>query len=102
MKSTIEGVAAEWCNPLTLKSEQSGGVGSSPGRTPSLERHDKGSQTRLGLLYFCDRSAWRKKPQIYLHLFQCLLKDAYVINVEKACGGWCHIEVFCHKYTEEH
>ena len=55
----IEGVVAQWCNPLTLKPEQSGGVGSSPGRTPPLERHDKGSRTRLGLLYFCDPSVWR-------------------------------------------
>ena len=54
-----EGVVAQWCNPPTLKPEQSGGVGSSPGRTPSLELHDKGSRTRLGLLYFCDPSAWR-------------------------------------------
>ena len=38
----IEGVVAQWCNPLTLKSEQSGGVGSNPGRTPPLERHDRG------------------------------------------------------------
>ena len=55
----FEGVVAPWCNPLTLQPEQSGGVGSSPGRAPPLERHDKGSQTRLGLLYFCDPSAWR-------------------------------------------
>ena len=55
----IEGVVAPWCNPLTLQPEQSGGVGSSPGRAPPLERHDKGSRTRLGLLYFCDPSAWR-------------------------------------------
>ena len=54
-----EGVVAPWCNPLTLQPEQSGGVGSSPGRAPPLERHDKGSRTRLGLLYFCDPSAWR-------------------------------------------
>ena len=56
---TGEGVVAPWCNPLTLQPEQSGGVGSSPGRVPPLERHDKGSRTRLGLLYFCDPSAWR-------------------------------------------
>ena len=54
-----EGVVAPWCNPLTLQPEQSGGVGSNPGRAPSLELHDKGSRTRLGLLYFCDPSAWR-------------------------------------------
>ena len=41
---------APWCNPLTLQPEQSGGVGSSPCRPPPLERHDKGSRTRLGLL----------------------------------------------------
>ena len=46
-----EGVVAPWCNPLTLQPEQSGGVGSSPGKAPPLERHDKGSRTRLGLLY---------------------------------------------------
>ena len=38
----FEGVVAQWCNPLTLQSEQSGGVGSIPGGTPPLERHDKG------------------------------------------------------------
>ena len=58
-RSCSEGVVAPWCNPLTLQPEQSGGVGSSPGRAPPLERHDKGSRTRLGLLYFCDPSAWR-------------------------------------------
>ena len=46
----IEGVVAPWCNPLTLQPEQSGGVGSNPGRAPPLERHDKGSRNRLGLL----------------------------------------------------
>ena len=55
---SVEGVVAQWCNPLTLKSEHSGGVGSSPDRTPPLERHDKGLRTQLGLLYFCDPSAW--------------------------------------------
>ena len=57
--SLLACVVAPWCNPLTLQPEQSGGVGSSPGRTPPLERHDKGSRTPLGLLYFCDPSAWR-------------------------------------------
>ena len=37
-------------------------------RFPPLERYDKGSQTRLGLLYFCDPSAWRQKPQLLLLL----------------------------------
>ena len=55
----IEGVVAPWCNPLTLQPEQSGGMGSNPGRATPLERHDKGSRTRLGQLYFCDPSAWR-------------------------------------------
>ena len=41
---------APWYTPLTLQPEQSGEVGSSPGRAPPLERHDKGSRTRLGLL----------------------------------------------------
>ena len=55
----IEGVVAQWSNPLTLQPEQSGGVGSNTGTDPPLERHDKESRTRLGLLYFCDPSAWR-------------------------------------------
>ena len=54
----IEGVVAQWCNPLNLKSRQSGGVGQSPYRTPPLEHHDKGSKTLLGLLYLCDPRAW--------------------------------------------
>ena len=41
----LQSVVAPWCNPLTLQPEQSGGVGSSPGRAPPLERHDKGSRT---------------------------------------------------------
>ena len=57
-KFFIEGVVAQWCNPLTLQPEQSGGVVSIPGRSPPLESHDKGSRTRLGLLHFCDPSAW--------------------------------------------
>ena len=59
---------AQWFNPLTLKSKQSGGVGSSPGRTLPLERDDKGSRTRLGLLYFCDPSALRQK--LHLHIYE--------------------------------
>ena len=54
----IYSVVVPWCNPLALQPEQSGGgVGSNPGRAPPLERYDKGSRTRLGLLYFCDPSA---------------------------------------------
>ena len=64
----IEGVVAQWCNPLTLQSEQSRRVGSIPGRAPPLERHDKGSRTRLALRYFRDTSSWRQKPQSHLHL----------------------------------
>ena len=54
-----DGAVAQWCNPLTFKPEQSGGVGSRRGRASPLERHDKGSWTRLALSYFCDPSAWR-------------------------------------------
>ena len=50
---------AQWCDPLTLQSEQSGGVGSILKRAPPLERHDKESRARLKLSYFCDPSAWR-------------------------------------------
>ena len=41
----FEGVVPLWCNPMILQSENSGGVGSKPGRAPPLERHDKGSRT---------------------------------------------------------
>ena len=37
----IEGVVAQWCDPLTSQPEQSGGVGSIPGRDPPFERNDK-------------------------------------------------------------
>ena len=42
MKVSVEGVMAQWCNPLTLQPEQSGGVRSIPCRARPLERHDKG------------------------------------------------------------
>ena len=43
MVHTFIGVVAQWCNPLTLQPEQSGGVGSKSGRAPPpVERHDKG------------------------------------------------------------
>ena len=51
----IDGVVEQWCNPLTLQPEQSGGV-------PPLERHDKGSRTRLALSYFCNSSATSPLP----------------------------------------
>ncbi len=41
----------QWCNPLTLQLERSGGQG-------CMSPSDKGSQTRLGLRYFCDHCAW--------------------------------------------
>ena len=63
-----EGVMALWSNPLTSQPEQSGGVSLIPSRTPILERHDKGSLTRLGLLFFYYPSAWRCKTQLHLHL----------------------------------
>ena len=48
---TFEGFVAQWCNPLTLQPEQSGGVGSILSRTSPLERNDNGSRTRLGPFY---------------------------------------------------
>ena len=44
----LEGIVAYWCNSLTLKPEQSGGVGPIPSRTLPLHYHDKRSQTREG------------------------------------------------------
>ena len=70
------GVVMQWCNHLTLKPEQSGVMVSIPCRTPPLKRHDKGSQTRLGLFSFFDPSTWRGKTQLrvhlHLHQFQAL------------------------------
>ena len=57
--ANFEGVVAQWCNPLTLQPEQSGGVGWITGGAPPLKCHNKGLQTRLGLLHFCDPSDWR-------------------------------------------
>ena len=51
------GVVAQWYDALSLQSEKSGGVGSIPGRAPFLERHNKGSWTRLALSCFCGPSA---------------------------------------------
>ena len=34
LESMVDGVVAHWFNPLTLQPEQSGGVGSIPGRAP--------------------------------------------------------------------
>ena len=44
--------AGQWCDPLTLLEEQSGGVVSKTGMTSSLERHADGSRTRLGSALF--------------------------------------------------
>ena len=41
----LQGVVAQWCNPLTLKPEQSGGMGLRLGRASTLQRHDKWWQT---------------------------------------------------------
>ena len=59
MTQTLQGVVAQWYNPLSLQPEQSSGVGSIPGRAPPLKPHDMGLQTRLALSYFCNPSAWR-------------------------------------------
>ena len=40
----IEDDVAQWCNPLTLQPEQSGGMGSIPGRPTPLECHDSRSR----------------------------------------------------------
>ena len=50
--SSVESVVVQWCDCLTLQSEQAGGVGSTPCRALPLKRHDAGLQTRLALQYF--------------------------------------------------
>ena len=59
LNSINERVVAPWYDALTLPPERPGRMGSIPGRAPPFECHDKGSRTRLGLLYFFDPSAWR-------------------------------------------
>ena len=48
---------------MTLQPEQSGGQGSVLGTalSPEGQDHEKGLQTRLGLLYLSNQSTWRKK-----------------------------------------
>ena len=41
--NSFQSVVSSGVDPLTLKPEQSSGVGSIPGRSLPLERHDKGS-----------------------------------------------------------
>ena len=56
LSQNFQGVVAQWCNPLTLQPERSGGVGLMPGRVVPLERHDKGS--RVGSLVSWTRFGW--------------------------------------------
>ena len=49
-------IVVQWCNPLTLQPEKSGGQNLIPGRAPSLERHDKGLKKFLNFL-FCKESS---------------------------------------------
>ena len=86
----LEVVVAQWCNPLTLKSEQLGGVGSIHGRTPPLERHDKGSRNRSGLLYFCDPSHSIDLAPIrtYTWVFADL-SNAFCLSVLEYCVSPC-------------
>ena len=59
----MEGVVAQWRNPVVLKSEQAGGMGRSPVGPPGVLRlwPNRGVQSVLKkakALYFCDPSAW--------------------------------------------
>ena len=62
-------------------------MGSNPGRAPPLERHDKGSRTRFGLLYFCDPSALRWKTQLHLHFCMIPVPNCPVSFVFLYCTG---------------
>ena len=55
-----EVVVMQWCDSPTLQPEKLDGQGSTPSRAQPLERDDKVSRTRLGLLYGCSPSAWAK------------------------------------------
>ena len=55
----LEGVVVQWCIPVTLQLEQSGGQGSIPGRLPPLDCHDKGLWTPMTISDFCDPSNGR-------------------------------------------
>ena len=52
---------------IAFQSKQSGGQASKPGRFPSLERHNKKSPARCGLLCFCNPGNWSQKPQLHFN-----------------------------------
>ena len=102
--SQHESVVAQWCNPLTLQPEQSGGVGSIPGRTLLFGRHDKGSWTRLGLRNFYDPNALRCKSQLHLHLRNMLGKlslfsEKFVPKIIAVAGAVMRILFFMLPYV---
>ena len=43
LNQNLKGVAVQWCNPLTLRLEQSGRVGSIPGRAYHLSIMTRGA-----------------------------------------------------------
>ena len=94
----IEGVMAQWCNPLTLQSVQSGAVGLIPGRAPPLEHHDKGSQTQLALWYTVAIPALGTKNHNFtctfcsLQMQACNLAQSLIASLTKlvSMGGILH------------
>ena len=78
--NNIEGFMVQWCNPRTLQSKQSGGVGLILIMVPLLESHDKESQTQLALGYFCNPRAWHSGKTATSPVLQSIR------NKEKICS----------------
>ena len=75
---------------LTLKPEQSGGVGLIPGKTPPLEHHDKGLRTRLEVC--CLSVMLGAEKCNFTSTFLSGLKDAFMFPlVTSGGGGICQV-----------
>ena len=58
----IEGILAQWCNPLTLQPDQLGGQRLIPSMAPPLEHHDERSWTLLAPIYLALITATSPPP----------------------------------------
>ena len=72
-----EGVVVQWCNPLTLKLDWSGGVGLIPSGAPSPEHLKKKLQTQLGSLFSAIPALGTKTYHFTFTIAQYLPAAAY-------------------------
>ena len=74
----FEGVAAQWCNPLTLQAEQSGELGSIPGRILPIDDYAKDGGKELFTKMHC---VLIMNPQRFLHLGKKFLAAIFSVIV---------------------